>query len=128
MRLLHHGVADRPRLTVLSLITGCVLMASTACAAPTASPAAPQTGAPTPAPVDTPSPTATARRGDQLPQPDHVVIVILENKDVDQVLGNGDAPFLNGLAHTGVDFTNAHAEVHPSHRTTSPCSRAAPRA
>jgi acid phosphatase len=42
------------------------------------------------------------------------VIVVFENKDVDEVLASDQAPFLNELARTGVDFVNAHAEVHPS--------------
>ena len=42
------------------------------------------------------------------------MIVVFENKDVDQVLGTDQAPFLDELARTGVDFTNAHAETHPS--------------
>ena len=49
-----------------------------------------------------------------VPTPEHVVVVVLENKDIDQVLGTGNAPYLDHLAQTGADFTNAHAETHPS--------------
>ncbi|HEY0815826.1 MAG TPA: alkaline phosphatase family protein [Pseudonocardia sp.] len=42
------------------------------------------------------------------------MIAVLENKDADQVLGSGRAPFLDQLAQTGVDFTDFHAETHPS--------------
>ncbi len=42
------------------------------------------------------------------------MVVVLENKDVDQVLGTGEAPYLDQLARAGAEFTNAHAETHPS--------------
>ena len=42
------------------------------------------------------------------------MVVVLENKNIDQVLGTGNAPYLDHLAQTGADFTNAHAETHPS--------------
>ncbi len=46
---------------------------------------------------------------------DHVVIVIEENTDYAQVLGNrDDAPFINELADGGVNFTEIHAITHPS--------------
>ena len=46
---------------------------------------------------------------------DHVVIVIEENTDYAQVLGNRvDAPFINELADGGVNFTEFHAITHPS--------------
>jgi acid phosphatase len=58
--------------------------------------------------------TATPSPQGAVPTPDHVVVVVLENKDVDQVLNSGRAPYLDELAATGVNFTNAHAETHPS--------------
>jgi phosphatidylinositol-3-phosphatase len=96
-----------------SILTG-LLAVATACAAPpraeradfptgTAAAAAPT------APQSSPLLTAAG-----VSRPDHVVIVVLENKNVDQVLGADQAPFLNELARTGVDFADAHAEVHPS--------------
>ena len=46
---------------------------------------------------------------------DHVVIVIEENTDYAQVLGNRvDAPFINELADGGVNFTEFYAITHPS--------------
>jgi len=46
---------------------------------------------------------------------DHVVIVIEENTDYAQVLGDGvNAPFINELADGGVNFTEFHAITHPS--------------
>jgi hypothetical protein len=62
------------------------------------------------------APTASSTGGATatVPTPEHVVVVVLENKDIDQVLGTGNAPYLDHLAQTGADFTNAHAETHPS--------------
>ncbi len=46
---------------------------------------------------------------------DHVVIVIEENTDYAQVLGNRvNAPFINELADGGVNFTEFYAITHPS--------------
>lgn len=107
MRLLCPGRAGVPSRAVLSSVLVGLLAA---CAtAPVAVPVAAAAAAPT---VTRPAPSAAATA--RLPRPDHIVIVIFENKDVDQVLGTDQAPFLNALAQTGVDFTNAHAEVHPS--------------
>ena len=92
-------------LGILALTTACSAAQSAAPAASSA-PAAPVTATPTIPSAGTASTT--------VPSPDHVVVVVLENKDVGQVLGNSRAPFLNQLAHTGVSFTNAHAETHPS--------------
>ncbi len=73
-------------------------------------PAAPRAGVATP----TVSASATDRGAKGVPTPDHVVVVVLENKDVEQVLNSGRAPYLDDLGRTGADFTNAHAETHPS--------------
>lgn len=49
-----------------------------------------------------------------LPRPDHVVIVIEENRSFSSVLGNAAAPYINSLAARGAVFTNSFALVHPS--------------
>ena len=49
-----------------------------------------------------------------LPRYDHIIIVVEENKDYDQIIGNKAAPYLNHLAAEGVDFTRMFAEEHPS--------------
>lgn len=49
-----------------------------------------------------------------LPRPAHVLVVIFENKSAGQVLGAATAPYLNGLAATGMTFTNSHGIAHPS--------------
>lgn len=60
-----------------------------------------------------------------LPRPDHIVIVIFENKSYSQIIGHPAAPNLNALAAQGANFVNApddpgattsgsHALRHPS--------------
>jgi hypothetical protein len=39
--------------------------------------------------------------GGELPRPDHIVIVIEENKSFSQIIGNKDAPWINELARRG---------------------------
>jgi acid phosphatase len=53
-------------------------------------------------------------QADALPRPDHIVIVIEENKSFSQIIGNPDAPYLNALAQRGALFTNSHGVTHPS--------------
>jgi len=50
----------------------------------------------------------------QLPRPDHVVVVIEENRSYDAVIGNSQAPYINSLASRGALFSNAFAVGHPS--------------
>jgi acid phosphatase len=49
-----------------------------------------------------------------LPRPDHIVIVVEENKSFTQIIGNKDAPYINALARRGVLFTNSFGITHPS--------------
>jgi acid phosphatase len=49
-----------------------------------------------------------------VPQPAHVVVVVMENHAYQQVIGSPDAPFLNGLARRGALFTHSYAITHPS--------------
>ncbi len=58
------------------------------------------------------TPSASAAQP-ALPRPDHVLVVVMENKDPDEILGNA-APYLSALAQAGANFTDAHAETHPS--------------
>jgi acid phosphatase len=51
---------------------------------------------------------------DTLPRPDHIVIVVEENKSFSQIIGNKDASYINALAQRGVLFTNAFGVTHPS--------------
>jgi len=59
---------------------------------------------------------SSAKVYSQLPVPDHVVCVILENHSYDQILGNSAAPYLNGLVRDSAAalFTRSYALTHPS--------------
>ncbi len=57
---------------------------------------------------------AQTATGGELPRPDHIVIVIEENKSFSQVIGNPDAPYINELAKRSALFTNSHGITHPS--------------
>jgi acid phosphatase len=49
-----------------------------------------------------------------LPRPDHILVVIEENKSFSRIIGNPDAPYINELAQRGALFTDAHGITHPS--------------
>src|SRR5208282_434329 len=49
-----------------------------------------------------------------IPRPDHVVIVIEENKSYKLIIGNKAAKYINHLAKDGALFTNSFAITHPS--------------
>lgn len=49
-----------------------------------------------------------------LPRPDHILIVIEENKSFSQIIGNPDASYINALAQRGALFTNSYGITHPS--------------
>lgn len=46
--------------------------------------------------------------------PDHIVIVIFENKHRSSVIGNSRAPYLNKLARQGANMTRSYGITHPS--------------
>jgi phosphatidylinositol-3-phosphatase len=58
-------------------------------------------------------PAVTARAA-ALPDPDHVVVVVMENKAFSQIIGSSSAPYINGLAAQGANFTQSFAVTHPS--------------
>ncbi|MEC3976207.1 alkaline phosphatase family protein [Amycolatopsis sp. H20-H5] len=58
------------------------------------------------------APLAHASTG--IPRPDHVLVVVLENEQRAQIIGNPDAPYINSLADTGANFTESYAITHPS--------------
>jgi acid phosphatase len=47
-------------------------------------------------------------------RPDHVVVVVMENKRYDAVVGHPRTPYISSLAKRGANFTNAFGETHPS--------------
>jgi len=49
-----------------------------------------------------------------LPRPDHIVVVFEENKAFAQIIGNPAAPYINGLSRRGTLFTQSFGITHPS--------------
>lgn len=49
-----------------------------------------------------------------LPRPDHILIVVNENKHYSRIVGNPEAPYLNSLLSRGAVFTNSWSLIHPS--------------
>jgi acid phosphatase len=49
-----------------------------------------------------------------LPRYDHVVIVVEENKDYEEIIGNSKAPYINKLKAEGANFTQMYGEEHNS--------------
>src|SRR5438270_13355900 len=58
--------------------------------------------------------TAAGTLSAQIPQYDHVVVVIEENHNFGQIIGSADAPYINSLAATSALFTSSHGTEHPS--------------
>jgi hypothetical protein len=71
-----------------------------------------------PSPVATGSAPSSATPTDGAPEavptPDHVMVVIFENEDAQNIVGSSDAPYLTSLAESGATMTDAHGETHPS--------------
>ncbi|WP_157597102.1 alkaline phosphatase family protein [Streptacidiphilus rugosus] len=59
-------------------------------------------------------PAGTGGTAGGLPRPAHVVVVVEENHSYADIIGSGDAPYLNELAHSGASFTASYAVTHPS--------------
>ena len=57
---------------------------------------------------------ATQTEAQPLPRPDHIMIVLEENKSFAQIIGNPAAPYINALARQGMLFTQSHGVTHPS--------------
>ena len=62
------------------------------------------------------APAAWARGGglEGVPRFDHVVVIVEENKEYDQIVGGVEAPNIARLARTYGDATHFYGEVHPS--------------
>jgi len=56
----------------------------------------------------------TPAEAQPLPRPDHIVIVVEENKSFAQIIGNPDAPYINALTLRGALFTQSYGITHPS--------------
>jgi phosphatidylinositol-3-phosphatase len=87
-------------------VSACLLAACAHAPAP----AVPSAVAPSAVAPSAIAPTSTPAVGAS--RPDHVVIVMLENKNEGDVLREG--PYLASLAASGAVLTDMHAETHPS--------------
>ena len=56
----------------------------------------------------------TTAASNRVPEPEHIVVVVLENHSFDEIFGTGEAPFLDYLATHGAVFTRSFAVAHPS--------------
>ncbi|UQU67620.1 alkaline phosphatase family protein [Couchioplanes caeruleus] len=61
-----------------------------------------------------PVPAAAAATSVIPPMPDHIVIVMLENKRYDAVVGHPKTPWVSSLARTSANMLHFYAETHPS--------------
>ena len=50
----------------------------------------------------------------QVPTPDHVLILVLENHDFESIIGSDEAPYINSLVPQGALFSDSHGVTHPS--------------
>jgi len=58
-----------------------------------------------------PAPAGATARG---AQPSRVFVIVLENREYDQVVGSDEAPYLGALARRSTVATRYHAVAHPS--------------
>jgi acid phosphatase len=102
-----------PARTLTTLATALLIAACSACSgAPAATPPT-STGTTPETTPETGTGTGTAQAG-PVPRPEHVVVVVEENRAYRDIIGNPAAPYLNALAAQGASFTAAFAETHPS--------------
>jgi acid phosphatase len=91
------------RSALIVLFGGALVAACSSTAAPTARPSL----ASWPVPTGSASASVSAA-------PDHVVVVVFENKALGQLDGSAKAPYINGLLKHSAVYTDLHAETHPS--------------
>ena len=72
----------------------------------------------TPSPTQTPNPPSPEREAARvkadIPAFDHILIILFENHDYNEVIGNQDMPVFNRLAQQYSLLTNYYAVAHPS--------------
>lgn len=65
--------------------------------------------------MTTPDQTTQSNQATQANQPEHIVVVVEENHDADQIIGNPNAAYINKvLLANGLYYSNAHGTDHPS--------------
>ncbi len=57
---------------------------------------------------------AVSRAANDLPRPEHTLVVVMENHSYGEIIGNANAPYINSLRAAGANFTNSHGVTHPS--------------
>jgi hypothetical protein len=90
---------------LLFAMIGCADRSPEAGASDTQSPTAGQLGKP-PAVAEKGSPAATGVS--------NIVVIVMENKEYDQIIGSSQAPYINSLAHQYTLLTQYYAILHPS--------------
>jgi len=68
----------------------------------------------TPAPIAPPLSEPAPAPNTAIPQFNHVVLIVFENKEYDSVIGNSDAPVINQLAVDNTLLASFYAPTHPS--------------
>jgi len=63
------------------------------------------------APIAAPTAATAATAGQK---PSHTVVIVLENRELDEVIGSPEAPFVSYLAARGALAVNYYAVAHPS--------------
>lgn len=58
--------------------------------------------------------TAKATSSPAIPRPDHIVVVMEENRSYENIIGSSSAPYINSIASAGATLTNSYANEHPS--------------
>jgi hypothetical protein len=97
------GPARQPVLRRLGIGVGLLALLSGTVGTATAGPV-------TPAPAVSTAAVATSG----VPRPDHVVVVVMENKNRHSVIGSSKAPYLNALAGRSASMSQSYGVTHPS--------------
>jgi phosphatidylinositol-3-phosphatase len=92
-----HAHRSPARLAAALLASAALLLAAAGC------------GGASPGTVSLASPAAIAR-----PHGSHVLVVMMENAEYGEVIGNASAPYVNSLAHRYGLMTQSYAIAHPS--------------
>ncbi|GAA5202290.1 hypothetical protein GCM10023322_83960 [Rugosimonospora acidiphila] len=88
-----------------TVAAGVVMLTTSACGSPAGTPL------PTVAPAR-PVASTTPPPADRIPE--HVVVVVFENKGIGQIIGTGKAPAFDAVARQGVLYAHSYAITHPS--------------
>lgn len=97
-------------ITIALLFSACAVSTPTPTAIPPTFTPVPPTATSTVTPTFTPSPTPEPL----VPNFEHIVIFVFENKEFDRVIGNEDMPIFNSFARDYTLLTQHYAIRHPS--------------